>query len=267
MFFVKNDYADYIYDLNEIRLWLVLEIMFFFNWIVVSAIFVMWAYIVKFKSISKNEALNALDDNVWNDKDRDDFLRYLKFEYFNLCYFLAFIATELIMLRSNWYGLGEYGERDFKSTGIILCVCLFSRFISFAKITMLLRVKPSEEGSKDNYEEPSGKTHGQSTVVNLVLKTVLFLAPAILYLRHDKLDAQNPMSKIWIQIEIVAMFLEIPYSAAIQWFLNKMVNQIFEGCVAPKATSQNVVKEKLETAINEIHDRARSGSVYQDSRD
>jgi len=50
--------------------------------------FTLYAYVFKIKSISKAADVMELDDNVWNDKDTDDFLRYLKFEYFMVTYFL-----------------------------------------------------------------------------------------------------------------------------------------------------------------------------------
>jgi len=31
-----------------------------------------------------------MDDNVWNDRGTDDFLRYLKFEFFVMNYMLSF---------------------------------------------------------------------------------------------------------------------------------------------------------------------------------
>lgn len=48
------------------------------------------AYIGKFKSTVKSEAVLEMDDNVWNDRKTDDFLRYMKFEFFVMTYFLSF---------------------------------------------------------------------------------------------------------------------------------------------------------------------------------
>lgn len=54
--------------------------------------FASYAYIFKLKSICKSAKVMEMDDNVWNDKDTDDFLRYLKFEYFAVAYYLLKIA-------------------------------------------------------------------------------------------------------------------------------------------------------------------------------
>jgi len=80
---------------NEVRAWLMLEVIYFFVWLLTSALFLAYAYIVKFKSISKSEEIMKMDDNVWNDKNTDDFLRYLKFEYFLFNSVLAVFVTEL----------------------------------------------------------------------------------------------------------------------------------------------------------------------------
>lgn len=64
-------------------------------WLASGIVFLLYAYIAKFKSIFKNEVLLAKDDNVWNDKDSDDFLRYLKQEYYMFAYILSFLAMEI----------------------------------------------------------------------------------------------------------------------------------------------------------------------------
>ena len=59
-------------------------------------LFLLFAYVFKFKSVAKDDEIMKMDDNVWNDKNTDDFLRYLKFEYFVLNYMISFLFTDLI---------------------------------------------------------------------------------------------------------------------------------------------------------------------------
>merc|ERR1712127_1141931 len=80
IFLIKGEYSSWHSDVNYVRLWLLIEIVFFFSWLFASIIFVLYAYLVKFKPISKNVALMENDDNIYNDKKTDDFLRYLKSE-------------------------------------------------------------------------------------------------------------------------------------------------------------------------------------------
>mmetsp|Transcript_11641 Transcript_11641/g.17665 ORF Transcript_11641/g.17665 Transcript_11641/m.17665 type:complete len:96 (-) Transcript_11641:540-827(-) len=90
----------------------------------------MYAYCVKFKSISKNEALLEMDDNVWNDKDTDDFLHYLKFEYFLISYVLTYLFMEIVLGFSDAYSLGSLGPRDFEPIGLIFLLLIASRALS-----------------------------------------------------------------------------------------------------------------------------------------
>ena len=63
--------------------------------------FLFGAYIFKFKSVAKKEEVMKMDDNVWNDSCTDDFLRYLKFEFFMLNYMFSFAIMEFICGFSN----------------------------------------------------------------------------------------------------------------------------------------------------------------------
>jgi len=74
-----------------------IEVRLFFTWLVVSIMFTLYAYVFKIKSISKSDIVMESDDNVWNDKDTDDFLRYLKFEYFMVSYTLLKMCMEILI--------------------------------------------------------------------------------------------------------------------------------------------------------------------------
>ena len=87
--FFESQTGDDYNDMRFIHGWLMLEIQFFFNWIMVSILFIALAYIFKFKPISKDEKVLAANDDIWDDKDRDDYLHYLKYEYFLLTYILC----------------------------------------------------------------------------------------------------------------------------------------------------------------------------------
>jgi hypothetical protein len=95
IYVAKVDLENWNHDVNYIRIWLLIEIVYFWMWLSSGVIFLFYAYIAKFKTIFKNEVLLAMDDNVWNDKDSDDFLRYLKQEYYTFAYILSFMLMEL----------------------------------------------------------------------------------------------------------------------------------------------------------------------------
>ena len=100
-------------DLRYVRGWLLMEIYYFFNWIFASAIFIACAYLIKFKPLSKHEDVASNDEDIWNDKDTDDFLHYLKAEYFLLTYYIANIITELMFCFGRFDMLESFGWEDY----------------------------------------------------------------------------------------------------------------------------------------------------------
>jgi len=74
--------------------------------------FLIMAYLFKFRSVAKREEVMKMDDNVWNDRDTDDFLRYLKFEYFMLAFMSTFAIMELICGFSNAEHVKIFGKNQ-----------------------------------------------------------------------------------------------------------------------------------------------------------
>ena len=87
---MKLNHHNWKGEVNYVRAWLMIECTYFFSWIGCACFFMVIAYIGKFKSTVKSEAVLEMDDNVWNDRKTDDFLRYMKFEFFVMTYFLSF---------------------------------------------------------------------------------------------------------------------------------------------------------------------------------
>jgi hypothetical protein len=52
---VKNQSIHWIGEATEVRVWILIDVFFFFAWIVSGMLFVTMAYIFKFKSTMKNE--------------------------------------------------------------------------------------------------------------------------------------------------------------------------------------------------------------------
>ena len=98
-------------DINNVRVWLFIESAYIFKWIFSSVIFVTSAHIFKFKSSIISEDDLKLDDDVWNDKDSNDFLRYIKHDYFMFVYICTHFINNLN------YGVNHYEILD--NAGII----------------------------------------------------------------------------------------------------------------------------------------------------
>jgi len=114
-------------EVNYVRAWLYIECTYFLSWIMCGMVFLFFAYIFKFKSVAKDEEVMRMDDNVWNDKNTDDFLRYLKFEFFVLNYMMTFLLHDLVygfqmmpfMSKYHHKLLKIFGVADFQSTGYV----------------------------------------------------------------------------------------------------------------------------------------------------
>lgn len=53
-----------------------------------------------------------MDDNIWNDRGADDFLRYIKHDFFTMVYLLThFLMTAYSLLRTD-EGYDSFGKRD-----------------------------------------------------------------------------------------------------------------------------------------------------------
>lgn len=131
VYVLKVDFKSFIKDLDEVRVWLLIEIIYQFVWIFSSMVFLLCAYFFKLQSAVKNEDLLMLDDDVWNDKDSDDYLRYLKFDYFTMTYKISLFIMELALGFSNIFNIHLLGERgpEINNIFILLLIARFFRII------------------------------------------------------------------------------------------------------------------------------------------
>jgi hypothetical protein len=117
-------------QVNQVRAWLIIEVAFFFIWILSSMLFLFMAYLFKFKSVAKSDSIQRMDTNVWNDSDTDDFMRYLKFEYFLLTYMIAFIVMEFLcgFSKTNFYLM--FGKNTLEEVRTIFLLILMVRILN-----------------------------------------------------------------------------------------------------------------------------------------
>lgn len=135
----KLNLATWVHDLNYVRCWLLIESLYFFQWVSMSIFFCMIAYCFKLKSVIKNEYALSLDDNVWNDKNTDDFLRYLKFEYFMITWGLTNFSFDLLICWGENYDLPSFGAREMWPIKSCLTVIAISRGVVLFRILHSLK--------------------------------------------------------------------------------------------------------------------------------
>lgn len=116
-------------QINEIQGWLLCEVFFLGFSLFNSFLFLVFAYISKMESFMSDSFLIENDDNPWNNKDTEDFLRHLKAEMFTIVYPAAFIAMEG-SFGFSYEGVGaytSYGPHDMMPTKAFFIITLIPR--------------------------------------------------------------------------------------------------------------------------------------------
>lgn len=131
------------------------------------------------------------DDNVWNDKDTDDFLRYLKFEYFMTCYVLIKGLMEI------WLGfvprddIAMFGKNEFYPVAVIFIICLVNSFMAMTNVNLMLRgvddhLGLDEASSTDLYSRTG--TNKVWYIFKFVVWIICFIAITTIYFINDQLE-------------------------------------------------------------------------------
>lgn len=128
IYIVKMNFGQWDYEMNYIRAWLLIEVVFFFNWILSGIIFLILSKMVKFHPITSDEAETEADKDVWNDRQTQDFIVHLKTEFFHFCYMCALFMQTVVVGFTDFYFMDVFGPRDFKPTMQILILLLIHRF-------------------------------------------------------------------------------------------------------------------------------------------
>ena len=111
-------------SLNPVLIWNFLEISYFFMWVLALALFCLFAYCEKYKSILKTDfddeiASKDTNQDIWNNKNSDDFLRYFKWEAFNFSHYLCQMLMALLVL---YFSISRFGATILLD-GALLFLC------------------------------------------------------------------------------------------------------------------------------------------------
>ena len=108
------------------RLWFVIEIDFYFRFLFSIVVFLQLTYWTKASTMSKNTADMLDDDNIWNDKNTEDHLRFVKRETFDLSLQITFLIWVIGFTFFESESLDVYGPREFEAVGI-MCILLIAQ--------------------------------------------------------------------------------------------------------------------------------------------
>lgn len=90
--------------------------------------FVGIAQIFGFKSTFHSDEELLADTNPWNDRKADDFLRYIKHDFFVAVYILAQFFSALYWSFSKKSFIDSLGKRDVDKAGACMITILIIRF-------------------------------------------------------------------------------------------------------------------------------------------
>ena len=120
VYITKKNIHTWEEDINEVRVWLFIESSYVFRWIFSSMFFVTSAHVFKFQSSVMSDDDLLVDDDPWNDRNSNDFLRYMKHDFFTFVYICTHLFNNL------YYAFNEYnlthlmGPRDKNTTKLCL---------------------------------------------------------------------------------------------------------------------------------------------------
>lgn len=136
---VKHNVFYWTVDCNLLRAWLLAEVIFFFNSLVSGMLFMAIVAVIPGSGpFTKNEQKSEKDNNPWNDKNTNDFLRHIKLEYYLISLHLSLMLTELLLMLSGIHHVDWFGPQDFDVVGRLLAICVMPHLIKLMGYMLLL---------------------------------------------------------------------------------------------------------------------------------
>lgn len=184
IYVVKNNQQSWVGHATEVRVWILIDVFFFFAWIASCVIFVTAAYIFKFQSTVKNEEVLLQDDNPWNDKDTEDFLRHLKMESLLFSYFIAAIIMDYTIGFFEGKDFGT-GSKEWYPSQSIMCIDMGMKFVDLIVLGTLAAYNVDMNNSKLRLF--------MLAVFDLGLGGWIYW----IYYSTNRMEGQNKFCKLW----------------------------------------------------------------------
>jgi hypothetical protein len=143
MYVARQNMDSWVQDINYVRVWMFIESIYFFCWIFSGILFVASAYIWKLEPTDKDEDSIKLDDNVWNDRDADDFLRYVKHDYYVFSKVLSVLFMDIIIGFTDFNRVDTLGPRDMWPVRYI-----YGMLVVSSSLRLLVKVQRMREGNQ-----------------------------------------------------------------------------------------------------------------------
>lgn len=171
------------------RVWLLIEITFFFAWLKSIVIFMWILYWGRLKSMTHQEDELLEDENVWNDKNTDDILNFMKVECFLMCYQSCFIILEIIIGFTNMHGFQQFGAVEWMPNRVIFLTLISGRVSDFI-LTLIMMHRGQNQYHQDNR---------RINILSLVIRAIfLTVALYLFYGPYGPEERHNVAHHMWI---------------------------------------------------------------------
>jgi hypothetical protein len=94
--------SEWINYPTDTRVWIYIESIFFFVWIAAGVVFIFVAHLLRFRSTVKLDFCLDEDTDIWNNRRIDDFLRYIKFDFFVATLNISYLLMEILVATGSF---------------------------------------------------------------------------------------------------------------------------------------------------------------------
>lgn len=175
---------------NELRIFLFLECLWFFEWIFIGVSFLAFAYLFKLRSITKDDSLDEKDDNPWNDKFSDDYMRYMKGEMYSFCHVATKFFFDIQIGFYNYYNIGAIGVRNMYPTRTLFAMLIVDRLIltGIYFYAFISRKHVTSYTFKTLY------------IIYLVMHIACFAGVFSIYFTTNQLEGESLICVVWVRV-------------------------------------------------------------------
>lgn len=181
------------------RIFMFIEIIWFFEWIFIGMCFLAVAYLFKLSPITKEESVQESDDNPWNDKFSDDFMRYEKAEMYNLSHIATKLFFDIQLAFYNNYNIDRIGARDVYPTKILFIILIIDRlvFTGVFFYSLLHSLHITTNLFKTLYR------------FYLIVHFLVIIGVFTIYYNSNELEGQSLICVVWVRVILVETAVDL----------------------------------------------------------
>ena len=198
IYIVKMNYGSWNYDMSYVRAWLLIEVVFFFNWILSGIIFLIIGKIITLNPMSIDEDELENDNDVWNDRKTQDFMVHLKAEFFQFTYVCSLLIQTIVIGFTNFYFIYVFGKRDWNPTLSLFLIMVLHR-------TYILMVLLWDYHQK---KHPANSATLLKYGMRIGISLLVSAGVIYMFISSNRLEGQNIYCQVWAFTNCIILVIE-----------------------------------------------------------